>query len=420
MVMRGLDTAIIDEADSVLIDEAVTPLIISRQEDNSTMDAASRNAHKLAMALVPGKDYKKDIRYREIRITGDGYEKISRLSESLSGFWQGLSRRQELVHQALNAIEFYHRDEQYVVSDEKIIIVDEFTGRLMPNRTWRQGLHQAVEIKEGLETTNPSETLARISFQRFFRFFRNLSGMTGTAKEAASEFWHIYGLPYICIPTNRECIRKTISDSVHPDSEQKWTAIVNSIKKINDTGRPVLVGTRSVAASEKIAAMLEEKNLTFNLLNAVKHKEEARIIASAGDKGMITIATNMAGRGTDIKLGQGIAEKGGLHVIATERHESERIDRQLFGRCARQGDPGSCQAFISPDDELIQRFFPGYIKKPLSITLHGNLPGMNRFARGSVFLAQQISQRQAFKQRRNVLRMDSWLEESLSFTKEQF
>jgi preprotein translocase subunit SecA len=416
VVMRGLDTAIVDEADSVLIDEAVTPLIISRSQENRPLVEASWNGYRMAEALELGVDYLTDLKYREIRLTDEGKEKIKVLSQSLTGLWQGEARRKELVQQALTAREFYHRNKQYVLEDDKVVIVDEFTGRLMPNRTWRHGLHQAVEAKEGLEVTNPSETLARLSFQRFFRFFRKLSGMTGTAREAASEFWHIYGLPVITIPTNRPCIREMIPDSVFPDEERKWQAIAEEIARWNQTGRPVLVGTRSVKASEKLAAMLESRGLEFNLLNAVRHREEARIVAAAGQQGKITIATNMAGRGTDIKLGRGVPELGGLHVIATERHESGRIDRQLFGRCARQGDPGSSQAFMSVDDELIQRFVPKWMQPQLKSAVEREMPGARQIAQKALAYAQHAAQKLAFRQRKNVLQMDTWLEEALSFT----
>jgi preprotein translocase subunit SecA len=416
VVMRGLDTAIVDEADSVLIDEAVTPLIISRTQENKPLVEASWNGYRMASALEPGIDYHTDLKYKEIRLTEEGKEKIRVLSESLPGLWRGEARRKELVQQALTAREFYHRDKQYVLDEDQVVIVDEFTGRLMPNRTWRHGLHQAVEAKEGLEVTNPSETLARLSFQRFFRFFRKLSGMTGTAREAASEFWHIYGLPVITIPTNRPCIREELPDSVFPDGEHKWQAIADEVVHWNQTGRPVLVGTRSVKASEKLAAMLESRGLEFNLLNAIRHREEARIVAAAGQQGKITIATNMAGRGTDIKLGRGVAELGGLHVIATERHESGRIDRQLFGRCARQGDPGTAQAFMSADDELIQRFVPAPMRRRLVSTIENQRVGSQRLAKTALSYAQRAAQRLAFRQRKNVLQMDTWLEEALSFT----
>lgn len=416
LVMRGLDAAIVDEADSVLIDEAVTPLIISRAQENRPLVEACETAYKIAAHLVPGTDYKKDLKYKEIRLTKEGRKKNEALAKSLPGIWRGAGRRTELIQQALTAREFYETDKQYVIQDGKVVIVDEFTGRLMANRTWSHGLHQAVESKEGLEPSSPTETLARLSFQRFFRFFRKLSGMTGTAHEAAGEFWHIYKLPVVTVPTNRPCIRKMLPDTVFPDAEKKWQAIADEVVRWHQTDRPVLVGTRSVKASEQLAAMLTARGLAFNLLNAVHHREEARIVAAAGEPGRITIATNMAGRGTDIKLGRGIAEMGGLHVIATERHESGRIDRQLFGRCARQGDPGSAQAFMCVDDELIQRFVPAPMRKRLAPAVANKTPGAARLAEKALSYAQRAAQRLAFRRRRNVLRTDTWLEDALSFS----
>jgi len=415
-VLRGLDTAIVDEADSVLIDEAVTPLIISRQEENRPLVEACRNAYQIAESLRPGEDYQKNVRYREITLTKGGRSRVGELARLLPGVWRGPSRREELVRQALTAREFYLPDKQYVIQDGKVCIVDEFTGRLMPNRTWRHGLHQAVEVKEGLEVNHPSETLARLSFQRFFRFYRKLSGMTGTAWEASGEFWQIYRLPVLRIPTNKPCIRKMLPDSVFPTAAKKWEAIVGEIEKWRQTGRPVLVGTRSVRASEELAAMLSARGFEFNLLNAIRHREEAQIVAAAGEEGRITIATNMAGRGTDIKLGRGVAQMGGLHVMATERHESGRIDRQLFGRCARQGDPGSAQAFMSVEDELIHRFVPAAMRTRLASALRGRTPGASRLSQAALAHAQRAAQRLAYRQRRNVLQMDTWLEEALSFS----
>jgi preprotein translocase subunit SecA len=416
LVMRGLHTAIVDEADSVLIDEAVTPLIISQPQENAPLLESCRNAHAIAASLTPGIDYRIVLKYREITLTKSGQDKTRERAALLPGLWRGRARREELVVQALTAREFYQQDKQYVVRDGKVVIVDEFTGRLMPNRTWRHGLHQAVEAGEDLELSKPSETLARLSFQRFFRFFAKLSGMTGTAQEAASEFWYIYGLPVLSIPTHRPCIRTMLADRVFPKAAEKWQALAEEVARLHETKRPVLVGTRSVKASERLAALLAAKGLSCNLLNAVRHKEEARIVAAAGESGAITIATNMAGRGTDIKLGRGVAAAGGLHVIASERHESRRIDRQLFGRCARQGDPGSAQAFMSVDDELIQRFVSPRLSRRLVTALANQRPAAQRIAERTLVYAQRVAQRQAFQQRRGVLQMDTWLADALSFT----
>jgi len=293
--------------------------------------------------------------------------------------------------------------------------VDEFTGRLMENRTWSQGLHQAVEAKEGVDLTAPSETLARLSFQRFFRFFTRLCGMTGTAHEARGEFWDIYGLPVLRIPTNRPCVRQVEEDRVFATAEEKFAAIAADVKEISAAGRPVLVGTRSVAASERLSALLREQGIEHELLNAVNHAEEARIVAEAGGRGRVTIATNMAGRGTDIKLALGVPDLGGLHVIASERHESGRIDRQLFGRCARQGDPGSARAYISVEDELIRRFVPGIVREKLAAALAGEKKSAASLVRHAMSFSQGAAQRLAFRQRRSVLKMDTWLDDALSF-----
>ena len=295
------------------------------------------------------------------------------------------------------------------------MIVDEFTGRPMPQRTWREGMHQAIEAKEGMEPSDPSETIARMSFQRFFRCFHKLSGMTGTAHEAAGEIWQVYNLSVVTIPTNKPCIREHWSDQVFADEDSKWEAIVNEIERLHATGRPLLVGTRSVISSEKLAGMLSSRGMECKVLNAIRLKEESLVISMAGEHGRITIATNMAGRGTDIKLGVGVAKLGGLHVIATERNESGRVDRQLFGRSARQGEPGSAQAFVSPEDELIRRYLPTVVKHALREAILGQLPGGNCLVRAAFALAQRNAQALAYKQRHGVLRGDTWLGEALSF-----
>ncbi|MCD6526253.1 MAG: prepilin peptidase [Desulfuromonas sp.] len=416
LVMRGLDTVIVDEADSVLIDEAVTPLIISQSQENKGLLLACSRADRIAQSFVRDEDYQAVMKYREVNLTEAGRDKIEALSATLPGIWRGTSRREELVVQALTAREFYQRDKQYVIQEDKVVIVDEFTGRLMPNRTWRQGMHQAVEACEQLEMSDPSETLARLSFQRFFRFFRKLSGMTGTGCEAAGEFWQIYRLPVLTIPNHRPCQRVLSPDRIFVDEEQKWRAIVEDIDHCHASGRPVLVGTRSVKMSEKLAEMLTEKGLSVNLLNAVRHQEEARIVAAAGAPGALTISTNMAGRGTDIKLGQGVAELGGLHVIATEKNESGRIDRQLFGRCARQGDPGSALAYACVSDELFQRFATVPVRKVVTAAISKGSPGAQKLAEKSIARAQRSAERLASRQRSGILKMDTWLADALSFT----
>jgi len=419
LVMRGLHTAIIDEADSVLIDEAVTPLIISTTRENALLKEAGLTSQRIISGLVEGEHYTKNIRFKEIELTPAGLKQIEEGSADLPGVWRGDNRRIELAIQALVAREFFHKDRQYIIEKGKVVIVDEFTGRPMPQRTWREGMHQAIEAKENLEISDPSETIARLSFQRFFRCFHKLAGMSGTAREAASEFWQIYRLPVITVPTNRPCIRDEKPDEFHLTDDSKWYSIVEEIVEVHSTGRPVLIGTRSVAASERLATMLKQKMLTFAVLNAVRIAEESAIIAMAGDPGRITIATNMAGRGTDILLGQGIAARGGLHVIATERHESRRVDRQLFGRSARQGDPGSAQAFVSCEDELVKRYLRPTVQRLLEQAVSQRFAGWQHVARLAFAEAQRRAQALAYKQRQGVMRADSWLGEALSFAGEE-
>jgi len=415
MVLRGLHTAIVDEADSVLIDEAVTPLIIAATHENNTLRQAARLANEMIGVLKPESDYHANPRYKEIEMTKAGLQKLVVQASHLPGLWRGHDRRLELVIQALIAREFFHRDQQYIIEGDKLVIVDEFTGRPMPQRAWREGMHQAIEAKEGIPVSDPTETIARLSFQRFFKCFHKLSGMTGTASEAAGELWQVYGLPTITIPSNKPCIREQWPDRFFLGEDDKWRAVAAEIENLHPTGRPLLVGTRSVLASERLGQRLAERGLEAKILNATRLKEEAEIVSLAGERGRIIIATNMAGRGTDIKLGRGVVGLGGLHVIGTERHESNHVDRQLFGRAARQGDPGSAQAFISAEDELLLKFLPKPVRKGLIEAWRRNLPGKEQIARVAVKLAQNKAKALSFKQRRSVLRSDVWLDEALSF-----
>ena len=415
LVMRGIYSAIVDEADSILIDEAVTPLIISRSSSNRFFVEACKVANELADTLKVGIDYKVNYKYNEIELNPEVEERLRKLAENTPDISSKIGARAELIRQALSAREFFHPDNKYVIQDGKVVIVDEFTGRLMPHRRWNAGLHQLIEAKEKLPLTPPEETLARLSFQRFYRFFPKLSGMTGTARESVSEFWHIYNLAVVYIPENKPCQRKIYPPLVFADQNSKWQAILEEVVLCHQKGRPVLVGTRSVEASERFSLRLKERNLPHRVLNAVRHREEARIIAHAGEKGAITIATNMAGRGTDIRLGCGVAELGGLHVIAAEPNEAQRIDRQLFGRCARQGDPGSARLFVSMEDEVIRKYLPESIRRSLKVALRYKLPGASGIAISAVKLAQSTAQRLAFHRRCSVLRMDTWLDDSLSF-----
>ena len=416
LVMRGLHSAIIDEADSILIDEAVTPLIISAPHGNDALKEVVQTAQGIAAPLESGVHYSSDARHREIELTAAGQTMVGELCARLPGFWRAPERRTELVRQALVAREFYQNGRQYVLVDGKVVIVDEFTGRQMAQRTWRQGLHQAVEAKEGIALSDPSETVARISFQRFFRFYHRLAGMTGTAREAAAELWQTYGLPVLPIPPHRPNRRIQLPDLILPTAEARWETVADQVTMVHSRRQPVLIGTRSVAASERLAELLEARGIAFQLLNAVRHHEEATIVAMAGEAGRVTIATNMAGRGTDIRLGRGVADLGGLHVIATERHESGRVDRQLFGRNARQGDPGSAQAILSAEDDLLKRHLPSPVQRRIQNALEHRLPGAQHLGAAAMRVAQVLAQRKAENLRVGVARVDTWIEESLSFT----
>ncbi len=413
-VTRGLFTAIVDEADNLLIDEAVTPLIISRKDENGELQDACRLAADVA-AQLKADDYAVDEHYKDVRVTEAGVRWIEELVSWRTGTYHAATWMRELVEQGLRARHFYVRGKHYVVQDGAVVIVDEFTGRLMPGRSWRLGLHQAVEAKEGLAISPPSEALARLSFQRFFRLFQRLSGITGTAWEAGDEFWTTYELPFTAIPPNRPCQRVEWPTLYYRTAEEKWAAIVREIETVHATGRPVLVGTRSVSASESLAERLQARGLAFTILNAVRHKEEAGIILRAGEKHVLTIATNMAGRGTDIRIDADVARLGGLHVILSEPHESGRIDRQLQGRSGRQGDPGSTRTFASLEDEVVLRFLPKWQQ-----TLLQKLVGSAASRSGRAILrrafrrAQRIAERRAHGQRRQVMRQDAQLAESLT------
>jgi preprotein translocase subunit SecA len=359
LVLRGLYFGIIDEADSVLIDEARTPLILSSKTDTSEEKQQCEQALELARKLVAGRDYQIDLADRSIMFSEEGKDELQDLAEPLGGVWSAARPREELVKQALSAVFLFRRDQQYVVTEGKVQIVDESTGRVMPDRSWERGLHQLIEVKEGCEPTERHETLARLTYQRLFRRYVRLAGMTGTAREVAREIRLVYGIDILRIPLHRPSRRNYLATRVCNTAAEKWREVANEVDRLTvGSGRPVLIGTRSVKASEEISRVLTERGIAHALLNAKQDKDEAQVVALAGQPRRVTVATNMAGRGTDIRLGSGIADRGGLHVILTEFHESRRIDRQFFGRCARQGDPGSCQAIVSLEDELYAVYAP--------------------------------------------------------------
>jgi preprotein translocase subunit SecA len=415
LVLRGLCYAIVDEADSVLIDEARTPLIISRGGDAGDERRVYTTALALADRLAAGRDYVIDERDRAVRLTEPGIVRLVEMTEPLTGVWAGRRRREELVRQALTARHLFQCDRHYLVRDEKVHIIDEFTGRLMSDRSWEHGLHQLIEVKEGCPVTAPHDALARISYQRFFRRYLRLAGMTGTAREMAAELWSVYRLPVVSIPPNRPLDRRRDRDRVYATADVKWRAVVRRIAGLHRKGRPILIGTRSVVASEQLSELLGAAELPHRVLNARQDKEEAEIIARAGEPGQITVATNMAGRGTDIRLAPGMAERGGLHVIATERHEAGRIDRQLFGRCGRQGDPGSYQAFVSLEDEIVAVYASPIARALARLAIRMLGRSGVRFASLVVRRAQRAAERLHSRGRRDLLEHDEHVETALAF-----
>ncbi len=361
MVQRPLHYCLIDEVDSILIDEARTPLIISGPGQKSTDDY-----YKLAQCvpkLKKDEDYTIDEKQKTVAPTEAGVAKMEKLLGVKNLYDSENLELNHLFTQALRAQTMMIRDRDYVVKDGKVIIVDEFTGRLMYGRRYSDGLHQAIEAKEGLQVERESQTLATITFQNYFRMYDKLAGMTGTAKTEEQEFIKIYGLEVVQIPTNKPIQRVDLPDAIYKTKRGKYRAVVREVIRRHETGQPILIGTTSIEQSEELSHMLKQAGIVHNVLNAKYHELEANIVAQAGQRGQVTIATNMAGRGTDIVLGEGVAELGGLAIIGTERHESRRIDNQLRGRAGRQGDPGSSQFFLSLEDDLMRIFGGDNIKK---------------------------------------------------------
>ncbi len=355
MVQRDLHYAIVDEVDSILIDEARTPLIISGPAEESTSFYVRVNS--VIPFLKKDADYTVDEKARQVLLTEDaGIPKLERLLSVDNLYDPGNIEVLHHVNQALKAHILFHRDVDYMVKDGEVVIVDEFTGRLMPGRRWSDGLHQAVEAKEGVKIENENQTLATITFQNYFRMFDKLAGMTGTADTEAAEFQQIYKLAVTIVPTNQPMIRQDLSDQIYRTEKEKFQAVLDEVKELHAQGRPVLVGTVSIEKSERLSGLLTRHGVPHNVLNAKHHEQEAQIIAEAGHPGRVTIATNMAGRGVDIKLGEGVVGQGGLHIIGTERHESRRVDNQLRGRAGRQGDPGSSRFYLSLEDDLLRIF----------------------------------------------------------------
>lgn len=418
MVQRPLHYCLIDEVDSILIDEARTPLIISGPGQKSTDNYYVMA--KLVPHLKKDEDYTIDEKQKTVAPTEAGVAKMEKMLHVENLYDAENLELNHLFVQALRAQTMMQRDKDYVVKDGEVVIVDEFTGRLMYGRRYSDGLHQAIEAKEGLEVQRESQTLATITFQNYFRMYDKLAGMTGTAKTEEQEFIKIYGLPVIQIPTNKPVQRKDLPDVVFKTKRGKYRAVVKEVERRHATGQPILIGTTSIEQSEELSHMLDVAKIPHSVLNAKYHEKEAAIVALAGQKGAVTIATNMAGRGTDIQLGDGVAELGGLAIIGTERHESRRIDNQLRGRAGRQGDPGSSQFFLSLEDDLLRIFGGDNIKKFMEkMGLDEDEPINSRMVSNAIQKAQKRVEARNFDIRKYVLEYDDVMNQQRKVVYEQ-
>ncbi|MCC6661835.1 MAG: translocase [Phycisphaerales bacterium] len=412
-MIPGLRAALVDEADAVLIDEGVVPLIIARARRADEMGAVYLRAASIAAQLDEGPDYSIDHVRRQAELRARGRHRAEGLLRAApEPIFRARRRAEELIRLALVARHCYRKGHQYQAVDGRVVIVDEYTGRFLPDRSWEHGLHQSVEAKEGLDVTADRETLARMSFQRFFRSYPFLCGMTGTVADAAPELRRVYARKIVEVPTHRPLIRVQMPTRFFRSAEAKWAGVVDSIGEMHRAGRPVLVGTRSIESSEQVSRRLEARGIAHRVLNANFDKEEAELIAGAGRRGAITVATNMAGRGTDIKLDDGARDAGGLHIVLTEMHTAKRIDRQFIGRAGRQGDPGSAQTFVSLEDELVRLNTPGLAAWVRRAIRDEELPWSRRLA-GLFRLAQRRAEARARRNRAAVLRQDDWIEKNL-------
>jgi preprotein translocase subunit SecA len=411
--LRGLHFALVDEADSVLIDEARTPLIISDTAPSDINAEAVARALELAATLEAGTDYLLSPEERRVFLTVQGQERVAAFAEGLGPPWRSVITREELAREALAAIHLFRRGEEYIVTDGKVQIVDEYTGRVLADRFWSDGLHQMIEHKEGCAQSQRRTTIARITYQRFFRRYQRLAGMSGTIQPVARELWRVYRQKVVSIPTAKPVRRLHRPDVVVATEAQKWKLIVERVAALHARGLPVLIGTRSVVASERASAELAAAGLPHTVLNAAQDRHEADVVAQAGQRGRITVATNMAGRGTDIHLDDAMIELGGLHVIMTERHDARRIDLQLAGRSGRQGQPGSFEAILSLEDALMD--FPGgAVLARLATSARGTLG--DRLTRAALQYAQWRAQRLHARIRMALLRSDQWQTKTLAIS----
>ncbi len=423
LLLRGLSFAVIDELDSVFIDEARTPLILSSKSENNQHEELHREAIWLARQLDNTIYYLIDTRLKQVTLTEHGENYLKELTVNMQGLWSGERRSKILVQQALSALHCYEKDINYIVEEGEIQIIDENTGRSMPDRSWEAGLHQMIEEKEGCEQTGQNQTIARISYQKFFSRYLKLSGMTGTALEVSGELWSTYGLSTCQVPTYKPLQRRYDKTFIYYTYEEKCQAVVDEAIAKQALNRPVLIGTRTLKDSEYISELLKTSNSEHQILNAKYHKLEAKIVALAGKAGCITVATNMAGRGTDIKLDAVAEAAGGLHVICCEKNDSRRIDRQLVGRCARQGDPGSYKVICSIEDDAVLKYFSGITgllqryrnkrKLPVGIVVRPYW-----LARTLVYVPQRLIEYYHRQIRKSMMKIDENRESMLAFTGE--
>jgi len=416
LLLRGLCFALVDEADSVLIDEANTPLIITRSLPNEESADVYSDALYLASTLVEEQDFKIDNKMRTIDLKLAGEDSLEEQILKLPKLWRNKRKRETLVRQALSANHFYQRDREYVVSEEKVQIIDQSTGRVMADRAWEQGLHQMIEAKEGCLISEQREPQARISYQKFFSRYLRLGGASGTISEVAGEMQRVYGLEVFKVSTNRPTKRLMYGEKIYCDALDKQLALINRVKAMHRIGRPMLIGTCSVEESEQVGGWLEQEGITHRVLNAKQDRHEAEIIAAAGQQGAITVATNMAGRGTDIELGPGVEELGGLHVISLSLNDSYRIDRQLYGRCARQGDPGSAEAILSLEDAALTNYFAPALLKFLSNLTSPGKPVPGFVSRLVLRLPQHNHEKKQCRIRKALMKQDQRLRRTLAFS----
>lgn len=412
LVMRGLHFAIVDEADCTFIDEARTPLVISGEADSEGEQWRAEQALDLVESLQAGRDYRLLTEEQRVELTDRGKQRLGELARPLGGIWSGRTRREETARRALAAKHLYSLGEHYIITDGKVQIIDQFTGRAMVDRSLSQGLQQLIEAKEGCKTTGRKHPVARLTYQRFFRRYRRLAGITGTARDAAGEFWAIYGLPVVRIPTARPLRRSFAVQQICRTAQSKWRLIAERTVERRKRGQPVLIGTRSAAASDAASEYLKQAGVAHVILNAAQDRDEAEIIGRAGEIGQVTIATNMAGRGVDIPLADGVPELGGLHVIMSERHDAGRIDRQLAGRCGRRGDPGSVEAVLSLEDPVLE------ILGDSPMLRLARIPGWlgQRAGRMAFDRAQSRTERLHSGMRRDLVKVDQRLDTLLAFS----